>query len=104
MATVMLGPFLLPNLRPHEIPARVQARTPNPSRTARETQDTRFFEASNLASMVRSFNGTKWVNRHSSLVTISDAEGYKRAEGRLYAGFGDERAGLYPRPGTERNG
>jgi hypothetical protein len=29
---------------------------------------------------------------------------FKRAEGKLYAGFGDERAGLCPRRGTERNG
>jgi hypothetical protein len=35
-------------------------------RTAGETQDTRFFELE-FSWLVRSFNGTKWVNRHSSL-------------------------------------
>jgi hypothetical protein len=29
---------------------------------------------------------------------------FKRAKGKLYAGFGDERAGLCPSHGTERNG
>jgi hypothetical protein len=65
-------------------------------RTAGETQDTRFFE------LEFSWHGAQlqW-NEVGEPAFVPQATNERR---RLYAGFGDKRAGLCPRPGIERNG